>query len=108
MAEPFEEPRKYTVDRLPRVTKQIRELVGRAQRLGIGPSVPGMLSPLASTGRLARHIFSATASDYLSAGLGYYYLIFGNRLNQRGKRVLHEIDFSPIQDRKKPYIYILG
>ncbi len=39
MVESSEEPHKYTVDRLPDVTLQIRRLVGRAKQLGMGPAV---------------------------------------------------------------------
>jgi hypothetical protein len=39
MVESSEQPRRYTVDRLPSVTEQIRRLVGRAKQLGIGSQV---------------------------------------------------------------------
>ena len=39
MVESSEQPKRYTVDRLPGVTLQIRRLVGRAKQLGIGPQV---------------------------------------------------------------------
>jgi hypothetical protein len=39
MEEPSEQPSKYTVDRLPDVTEQIRRVVGRAKSLGIGRQV---------------------------------------------------------------------
>ncbi len=39
MLESSEQPAKYTVDRLPDVTVQIRRLVERAKHLGLGPQV---------------------------------------------------------------------
>jgi hypothetical protein len=36
---PSEQPDRYTVDRLPAVTEQIRQVVGRAKQLGIGLQV---------------------------------------------------------------------
>ncbi len=40
MAEPSDQPeKKYTVDRLPEVTVQIRQLVGRAKQMGLGRQV---------------------------------------------------------------------
>jgi hypothetical protein len=39
MADSSGQPEKYTVDRLPDVTVEIRRLVGRAKHLGTGPQV---------------------------------------------------------------------
>jgi hypothetical protein len=50
MVEPSEQPKKYTVDRLPDVTVQIRRLVGRAKQLGIGQAVLDALEAI--VGRL--------------------------------------------------------
>ncbi len=43
MGKSSEQPEKFTVDRLPAVTVQIRSLVERAKGLGIGPQVLDVL-----------------------------------------------------------------
>jgi hypothetical protein len=44
--EPSEQPIRYTVDRLPEVTVQIRQFVERAKHLGMGPQVLNALETI--------------------------------------------------------------
>jgi hypothetical protein len=48
MAESSEQPEKYTVDRLPAVTEEIRRLVARAGQLGTAREVLDTLGTIVS------------------------------------------------------------